>query len=362
MGRTLNLQELSSVLEAEFHSSLKLFREKQSPTVPQSLSPALDVLFTSKTQSFREALLGCALAKLADPKIDVRLPYVKTQGPNSFPGRQLDEDVVNPFLQKQQIPCSKGPYLAVFRRSITFTRETRSGLRDKSGYDAFLRVIEYLREARLEETRQLVRELLLRFIRLREAGCVELTRIQRLNLDQYGELISGLLHVPSGGLLPVLLSVAMFQTIKDCFKLSWTIDWQGINAADSQSGAGGDITILEGKRTLLAVEVTERAVDKSRVVSTFNTKIAFHGIEDYLFLFAKTHPSREAREAAKQYFGQGHDISFVQVDYWIISSLATIGTVCRKKYLEKILTLLDQPTVPAHLKIAWNDKISALLK
>jgi len=200
-----------------------------------------------------------------------------------------------------------------------------------------------------------------KFIELREQGTVKLTRIQRLSLEQYENLIAKLLTVPSGGLLAVILSVAMFQTLSECFGLNWEIEWQGVNVADRAAGAGGDITVRSGEKVILADEVTERSIDKNRVVAKFNTKIAVHGLENYLFLFTQSAPAREARDAAQHYFGQGHDISFLPIAPWLVSCLGTIGCKCRKIFHEKILTLMDQRTVPAHIKIAWNEKHADLL-
>jgi SacI restriction endonuclease len=245
---------------------------------------------------------------------------------------------------------------------VKFTPETREGLRDKTGYDAFLVLIDFLENTSRKEARNALRLLLWKFIELREQGNIELTRIQRLSLDQYGQLIRELLQIPSGGLLPVLLSVAMFQTLKECFHLDWEVEWQSINVADRASGVGGDVTIKSSGKTILSVEVTERSIDRNRVVSTFNTKIAAHGVEDYLFLFGDTAPEPEARAAAQQYFGQGHDISFLPVVSWLLNCLGTVGARCRKIFSEKALALLDQPTVPAHVKIAWNEKHTALLR
>ena len=104
---------------------------------------ALDTIFSSKTQSYREVLLGCAVARYQDRSCNIRHPYVK-QGEDAFNGRTLDEKAVNPFLFSKQIPCSKGPYLATFRRNVTFTEDTRDGLRDKEGFDALLSLISTL--------------------------------------------------------------------------------------------------------------------------------------------------------------------------------------------------------------------------
>jgi len=305
-------------------------------------------------------LLGCALARLVNATINIRHPYVK-HGDDAFNGRTLDEKVVNPFLQDQMIPCSKGPYLATFRRSIKFILETREGLRDKAGYDAFLQYIQAFESADEEETRELVLYLVISFVKLREAAHIPLARIARLSLEQYASLIDGLLATSSGGLVPLLLAVAMFKTLRNCFQTGWTIEWQGINVADKASGAGGDITIRTDERVLLAVEVTERPIARARLVSTFNTKISPNGIEDYLFLFTDKTPDPEARIAAMQYFAQGHAVDFLPVKPWLVNVLGTVGADCRALFTNEFLALLDGRNVPATVKIAWNKLIKDLL-
>ena len=144
-------------------------------------------------------------------------------------------------------------------------------------------------------------------------------------------------------------------------KLPWEVEWQGINVSDKASGAGGDITIKREGSTVLAVEVTERPIDRGRVISTFNTKISPHAIDDYLFFFSAAVPTEEARAAAKQYFAQGHDINFVPVKDWIITTLTTIGSKCRAQFTENFIELLSVGTVPGKLKVAWNDLIQGLV-
>jgi hypothetical protein len=152
----------------------------------------------------------------------------------------------------------------------------------------------------------------------------------------------------------------MFETIKQFFNLDWEIEWQGINVADAASGAGGDIIIMHQGNILLAIEVTERSVDRARVVSTFNTKIAPAGIEDYLFLVGATETSEEARNQARKYFAQGHDINFIQVCDWLIMLLATLGKAGRNIFNSSLMNLLDGPDVPKTVKIAWNESVGSL--
>ena len=357
---TLDYGKAAALLADLFSDAEKRQQEGKAPAITKSVIEFAKSLFASSTQSYREVLLGCCLARLLDTSIDIRQPYVG-QSENAFNGRTLDEKVVNPFLQDRLIPCSKGPYLASFRRNVQFVQETAKGLRDKVGYDALLGYIGILENANAIEAKYLTIYLLGRFIELRNRSQIALSQISRLSLDQYGKLLQDLLQVQSGGLLPVLLVVAMLRTIKSCYGLKWDVQFQGINVSDKASGAGGDVTVSLGGETVLAIEVTERPIEKSRVVSTFNTKVIRAGIQDYLFVYSSAIPSEDARKVARTYFSQGHEINFVQVNEWILNNLATIGAKGRAVFTKEVLALLGSKEVPASVKIAWNDIVREIV-
>ena len=241
------------------------------PPLAPGLEPAFDALFNTPIQSPREALLGCALARLQNRAIDIRLPY-SGQADNAFNARTLDEEAVNPFLQERRIPASKGPYLAMFRRDFRFDPSKREGQKNKALFDAFLNLVAALEGMEAEESlREFIVYLLYRFARLREEAEVPLSHLNRISLEQYDALLQSLLDTNSGGRLPVVIVVATFRTIKDFFGTEWVIDFQGINVADRPTGAGGDVTISDGGRILMAAEITERPVGRPRVLATFNT-------------------------------------------------------------------------------------------
>ena len=149
-------------------------------------------MFASSTQSYREVLVGCCLARLIDRSINIRHPYVN-QGEDAFNGRTLDERVVNPFLQERMIPCSKGPYLASFRRNVKFLPDTGKGLRDKVGYAALLEFLEALGHASAKEARNLSVFVLYGLCKLRDASRIQLSQVNRLGLEQYSQLVEMLL-------------------------------------------------------------------------------------------------------------------------------------------------------------------------
>ncbi len=359
MGRAIDYGEARKILEILFEEAEEDSRQSQIAKVTKIVEEASEILFESKAQSYREALLGCALARRMDQDIDITLPYMNL-GKDAFNGRTLDERVVNPFLHDHEIPSSKGPYLASFRRSVAFTPETQRGVRDKEAFGAMLTIIDQLQAGDEDDAEAYILHLLNKFIELREKSEITLAHIRRLSIDQYAQLIGKLLDTPSGGLLPVLLTVATFTALKEVYELPWKIEFQGINVADAASGAGGDVTVyIEGK-PLIAVEVTERTIDESRVRSTFRSKILPNKIEDYLFLFSGDEPSDEARERARSYFAQGHEVNFVPLPPWIMTFLTTLGSDGRGIFTECIIEALNKRDVSASIKVAWNEIVREL--
>lgn len=342
-----------------FEDAEECFQNGQDLPASEELRKAAETLFSSNTQSYREVLVGCALARLQNNLIDIRKPYIN-QGDDAFNGRTLDEQVVNPFMQDRRVPSSKGPYLAVFRRNVALTPETGAGLRDKAGYEAMLTFIDALeRTSTSDEVSDLTRQLLFNFVKLRNSATVPLSQIARLSVTQIQRMVDEFGAVGSGGLIPVLLTVALIEAVRETLKPSWDVEFQGINVADRATGAGGDITVSEQGRALLAVEVTERPIDRRRVVSTFNTKIVESGIRDYLFVYTVQAPQEDALEAASAYFAQGHEINFLQLTEWTSAILSTLGLEGRENYLRILLEKLE--SAPAKVKVGWNDVIRNLM-
>ena len=347
-------------LRERFADIEKLHVLSKGPVVPDKIAQACAAMFSSKTQAYREVLLGCILARLANPETNVRQPYVE-QGERAFSGRTLDEKVVNPFLHSMQIPSSKGPYLAVFRRSVQFDDATRRGLKDRLGYDALLEVLAYVEIQRERHSvLQLLDHVLYRFASLREDADIQIARLPRISLGQYESLISGLLSVPSGGRIPVILAVSMLETLSQIFRLDWIIEYAGINVTDAASGTSGDITVRRSGTVVMVLEVTERPVEASRVQTTFRSKIAASGVVDYLFMTDKRRVSPDAAEEASKYFAQGYEINFIDTSSWVFMCLATLGASGRTEYNKRLTTLFQSPELPNAVKTGWNNEVLKL--
>ncbi len=158
--------------------------------------------------------------------------------------------------------------------------------------------------------------------------------------------------------------IATLHAINHSFGLDWNIQYQGINVADSAHDEPGDITINRNGRIFIAAEVTERVVDKARVVSTFNGKIAPAGVEDYIFFvkFRAAGPDPDAQKQAERYFAQGHEVNFVDIKNWVLNTLSTIGKSGRLAFNGEIINLLGANDVPRLMKVGWNEQIQKLTK
>ncbi|HEX3579752.1 MAG TPA: restriction endonuclease, SacI family [Thermoanaerobaculia bacterium] len=357
---SIDFDRARATLEVLFAAAESDLRNKTPPPVSDALAASIKKVFESKTQSYREVLLGAAVARLEDPSIDIREPY-SNLGPHAYSGRTLDERVINPFLHDKRIPSSKGPFLAVFRRRLPFVGATRAAQKDSKSYDALLECFSFLEVFEdKDRVQSFVRRLLYEFVELRESSRVDLARLQRISLDQYKRLLDGLLNTPSGGLLPVLLVAAAFETIKSYFDLPWVITRQGINVADAASEAGGDITIKSGGRTVLTAEVTDREMTRERIVKIFNTKISPQSIQDYLCFLKSVPKDGEVHAQARRYFAQGHEVNFIAISEWILMIQATLGTSGRAMFNSHLCTLLEGDDVPKSVKVAWNEHISSL--
>lgn len=359
-GRACDPAAARGLLERAFAEAEALFANGLEPPTDAGIAARLDVVFASATQAFREVLAGCALVRLVDPGFDIRLPYAN-HGDRAFNGRTLDEQVVNPFLQARGVPCSRGPYLSTFRRSVRFVPETGQGIRDKTAYAGFLDVVTALEDADTAAAASLLLAIAYRFVRLRERERIDLVRVNRMSLPQFRTLLGHLLGTPSGGLIPVMIATAVLRGVAQHAGLGWTIECQGINVADRASGVGGDVTVSQDGRVLFAVEVTERPIDEARLVSTFRTKIAVHSLSQYVFLHTGAPPTDEALRAAERYFSQGHDIVFFAVADWAATTVGTFGPDCRALCLHDLVEQLGVPGVRAFVRMAWNDALQKVI-
>ena len=90
-------------------------------------------------------LLSALLAKIENPVIDTRQPY-PTLGEHSFPGRTIDEDVVQKFVHKYNHPCNDTTaFLTPAFRTVAsaLTKNIFTKCRPNSVYYDMMDILDY---------------------------------------------------------------------------------------------------------------------------------------------------------------------------------------------------------------------------
>ncbi|MEX1180753.1 MAG: restriction endonuclease, SacI family [Cucumibacter sp.] len=347
------LEEIFAVAEDDF-------RDGKRQTIPAEQVTAIARLFKSDTQAYREALVGCCVARLVNPKVDVHYPDT-TASEFSFSGRSLADKVVTPALRAKAVPVSASPYLSSLRGGAKFIPGGQPRIqRDQEGFDTLVFLVEELSQMDAATARKFLRRLLAEFVELREAANIHLRRVGKPSLPQLMSIIHHMLGMKSGGRVSSYVTVALFQTLGEHYDRGWDVEFQGINVADKFTGAVGDVTVKKDGATVLGVEITERPISRDRVTLVFDQKISPAAVKDYLFV-TTAKPDPEAFEAAKNYTAAGHDMNFVDLSSWAHKALATIGPEGRTLFQDRLVAQLASTGVPAELRLAWNEALQTAI-
>jgi len=216
-GRPVDIDTAKALLAETFELAESDHRDGAPVTIPSAIVAATERLFLSKTQAYRDALPSCAIARIIDPEIDIRLPATE-YGENAFSGRSLAEKVVTPFLRERSVPTSAWPFLSALRGGARFMKGGEPRIQqDKDGFAAMVEIVDYLRQSDAETVKNYLRYLMRRFIELRESHNITLKRISKPNLEQLSCLIKGMLTIKSGGPHP---SAARHSDVPDHKRVS----------------------------------------------------------------------------------------------------------------------------------------------
>jgi DNA adenine methylase len=243
-------------------------------------------------------LLACLLAKVHNPKVDIRKPYTEIGHEDAFSGRTYDEAYVTAFVTRHQLPCnSTTAFLTpAFRnRDITLTRDLNLVGRPPKLYQTLLELLDDVYAQRVEPENLLAEVIRWLMIirdenRQRMATLLAGLRSSADGIPLSTEAIVGLieqhLRLPLSSRLPVLVVAAAYQAASAQLG-ERLMPLQAHNAADEQTGALGDleITLVADNRVVTSYEMKTRRVahgDIDRAVQKIVSAKA--SIDNYIFI------------------------------------------------------------------------------
>jgi hypothetical protein len=230
-------------------------------------------------------LLTCLLAKLDNPNIDPRKPYVEIGTPDCFSGRNgYDEQYLTSFIHRHRLPCNPTtafltPGFRNLNRPLT-TDHAPVG-RPKEAYTKLYLLLEAIATG-AESAKAVLTDTLRVLVELRNARLDQLASLQSslqavvgvipLSAEAVVTLIRQHLACRGSSRLPVLLFAAAYDTVGPLLGESRR-PLHAHNAADEQTGAIGDVEVVvqseehvrtayEMKQKRVTADDIDRAIQK----------------------------------------------------------------------------------------------------
>ena len=223
-------------------------------------------------------LMACLLAKIHNPSVDVRKPYTKIGGVDSFSGRKYDENYVTDFINLHSLPCnSTSAFLTpAFRnRNAPLVPGLELEGRPAQLYVDVLQLLDDVHHKRVEPESllaEIIRWLLIN--RNEQQQRIEsLLRVLRttqgaipLSSEAIVSLVEKHMTLKGTSRLPVLIVAAAYQAAGP-YLGERTLPLQAHNAADIQTGALGDVEIMlaDDSQVVTSYEMKDRRVSRGDI-------------------------------------------------------------------------------------------------
>src|SRR5712692_285668 len=218
-------------------------------------------------------LLASLLAKIHNPKVDIRKPYTEIGGPDTYSGRSYDESYISPFIHSHRLPTNPTTAFltpALRNRNIVLTPDVDLVGRPPEVYKAVLQLLTDVHTGKVR-AEDLLAETIRVLVQVRDEQDHRMqSLVNALSSSEGGmplssEEIVALIeqHLKSRGAsrLPVLIVAAAYKAASK--RLGEKIlTLASHNAADEQTGALGDVevTLIEDTGVVTSYEMKLRRV------------------------------------------------------------------------------------------------------
>lgn len=243
-------------------------------------------------------LMSCLLAKIDNPKVDIRKPYTEIEGEDSYSGRFYDERYVELLVHKFKLPCNPTTaYLTPAFRNLDRLLTTDLALvgRPREVYVNSLQILNIIhtkKEKPANVLQEIIRILLIikaeDELRMKQliADLKQAEDILPLASEEIVTLLIQHLNCKGASRLPVLIVASAYQTVKEQMGETNKV-LQAHNAADKQTGSIGDIeiTLINDERIVTCYEMKDKRITITDIdvalqkLSKTKTKI-----DNYIFI------------------------------------------------------------------------------
>ncbi|GAA5502202.1 hypothetical protein Dxin01_01941 [Deinococcus xinjiangensis] len=256
-------------------------------------------------------ILACALAKAHQPQFDATEPYTEIRSGHSFSGRSYDERYITALITAHRLPLN--PTTAFLTPTLRNANEPiRSAIpfegRPREVYRDAASILEAIQsgEVAAEDVLALTLRQLFSLRDERESALAQalsgiISPNRSLSTEDVLTLLEQHLRSRNASRLPVLLVAALYQTLGQMAGEK-ALNLGAHNAADSQTGALGDVEVellSDLGRIVTVYEVKARSVSINDLQQAV-AKVAAAASRPENYLFVTTHPiEREVTDYAR---------------------------------------------------------------
>jgi hypothetical protein len=255
-----------------------------------------------KNRAGVRALLACSLAKIDNPKFDIRKPYTDITGDagrDKYSGRLYDERYVEALKNKPyDLPINSTTAFLTpgFRtKNIVLTTDVELEGRPAEMYEAVLQLFDDIQKNRVS-AQNVMDETIRLLILERDKRDISLKNLIKdikrstdklpLSAEDIVRLLHQHLDCKNSARLPVLIVAAAYNAASARLG-ERVLHVHSHNAADKQTGAAGDleITLVDDDAVVTAYEMKMKSVSKGDITHAIE-KIKVHKatIQHYVFI------------------------------------------------------------------------------
>lgn len=263
-----------------------------------ALGKVVEICHNIRNRGVIRFLMSCLVAKIDNPAFDVRKPYTKIGGTDSFSGRHYDEHPVQELITKYNLPTNPTTaYLTpAFRnRNATMTPDLNLVGRPPHLYQSALDLLDLVYR-QVIEPEQMLKEIFRQLIIVRNTSQRRINELmtvlktskgaQPLSSEQTVTLIQQHLASPNSSRLPTLILAAAYEAVGGMIGET-AKPLNSHNAADSQTGAFGDVevTLTSDDNIVTCYEMKDKKVTKNDItVALSKFSEIGNSLDNYVFI------------------------------------------------------------------------------
>ena len=301
-------------------------------------------------------LMSAMIAKIDDNHIDTHQPYPKL-GNRSFAGRTIDEGIVQRFIHQYQLPCNDTTAFLTpaFRTmEVAISKSTFINCRPAYVYNDMLDILDYV-ESYPKAAKDILTQIIADLILLKHATEDRVSQLveglssnreSTLSSEEITTLLHQHLKCKGSSRLPVLMVVAAYKAVQHMTGET-NKPLFAHNAADSQTGAIGDIEItLHGDdNTITCYEMKKKRVSTDDIYVCVEKILKMSQKPDNYIFITTEKIEEDVKELAMSFYNK------IDVEIAVLDCLGFINHFLhffhryRTSFLDHYQQLvLDEPT------------------